>query len=1112
MLLNPTLVAAAALVWLGALFAVAVYGERRASRFARIWPLVYALSLGVYCTAWTFYGTVTQAARWGAPLPPTFVGTILLFLVATPFLARLADVARAENAATIADLVASRFGKHAGLAATITAVAVLGMVPYVALQLKAVAMSYAMLTGGGADAPAWRDAAFWVALTMAVFAMLFGTRRAAATEHNRGLVLAIAFESVFKLAAMLAVGAWVVFGSYDGLAALAERAEVLPPVSIDGAYAALAALGALAMFTLPHQFHVGTVELSGPRDLNFARFAFPLYLVLIALPVLPLAWAGALSFGSTVPSDLYVLALPLASGKETLALLTFLGGASAASGMAILASITLSLMIANHWLAPWLVREAAQRGTRDLRGTVLVQRRVGIALVLALAFGYSRAMGSSDALADIGTLSFSGLAQLAPAVVAAVYWPGARARAVLAGIVVGSLVWAWLSLVPVAESAGLVSLADWPVALAWLSPHRFAGLGSLDPVARSIVVSLALNIAAFALVARGSATPIDAAARRLTVGALEGLASRFVPRPELDALLGPRSADAYAEPEQLVQVERALAAVIGAASARLLVGAAERGASAPLDTVAALVGEASQALRFNQRVLEAALENMSQGISVVDRELALVAWNRRYAELFDYPPALLRVGVPIAELLRHNLARRYADAALAREVDNRICHMRAGTPYVTERGFGDASVEIRGNPMPGGGFVATFTDVTAFKRAETELRSFASTLEQRVAERTAESESARAEAEQANRAKTRFLTAVGHDLLQPINAAHLFTHALAQKTRGRAFFEEIGQIDGALSSAESLLASLLDISRLDAGGMTAQVAPFAVGELLKHLAAEFGVLARERGLVLRFVPTRAWVRSDPQLLRRVLQNFLSNAVRYTPRGKVLIGCRRRGGAVAIEVWDSGPGIAERDRAAIFEEFRRLDRGGGGLGLGLAIAERIARLLDHPLTLRSTVGRGTAFGVVVPRAEPDAAGAATAPRASPRAPKSRVLVVDNDAAVLRAMQTLLAGWHCEVEAAHDLDQALAAVERASPDIVVADYHLDRGATGLELHAALAQRIGTVPCIIVTADHGETVRDEVLAAGAHLLLKPLKPLALKSLMSRLLAAKKGDALNY
>jgi Na+/proline symporter/CheY-like chemotaxis protein len=1105
-MLSASTVVVAGLVWVLLLFAVALYGERRADRFARLWPAIYALSLAVYCTAWTFYGTVTQAARWNTPIPPTFIGTILLFLFALPFLGRLAALAQAQNSASLADLIASRFGKDPRLAAWITVVAVLGMVPYVALQLKAVAMSFAMLTGGAAQAPAWQDAAFWIAVVMALFAMLFGTRRAAATEHNRGLVLAVAFESLIKLAAMLAVGVFAVFGMNDGLGALAARIPAAFEGRPDSGFFALVALGAVAMFTLPHQFHLGIVELRERRHLRTARWLFPLYLLLIAAPILPLAWAGRAAFGDLVPSDLYVLALPLSEGHHALALLTFLGGVSAATGMVILVALTLSIMISNHWFAPRVVRSAGV-DSGDLRAVVLRHRRYAIAFVVLLAWAYSRAMVASEALADIGALSFSALALLAPAIVAAVYRPQLSARAVLHGLMVGIALWCWIILLPLAGDLAGFGAIVFPGWLSWLEPAQFLGLGGIDRLARGTLVSLGASTLAMFWSARAGSSDGALAIGRIETSVLRALASRFLPEAQSAVLFD--DADVFAGPERVARVERELAPVIGAASARLLVEAARRTPAAALDRVAEFVGEASQTLRFNQQILEAALENMSQGISVVDADLRLVAWNRRYAERFDYPSELLRVGTPVADLLRFNLERGLAGGQdTARDLERRIEHMRAGTPYVTERRFPDGSaIEIRGNPMPGGGFVATFTDVTAFRASEAELKRAAETLEQRVAERTEDFARATADAERANQAKTRFLAAVSHDLLQPIHAAHLFTHALGQSLKHGEYLEGVLQIDGALNSAEALLSGLLDISRLDAGGMTPQVRPFALGDVLQHLASEFRVLAGERGLALHCVDTRVWVDSDPQLLRRVLQNFLANAVRYTQRGRVLIGCRRRGALLSIEVWDSGPGIAESERGIIFEEFRRLDRGSQGLGLGLAIADRITRLLGHRLRLHSTLGRGTMFAVEVPMAQPVAQVFTPAASVAEQAPRARVLVVDNDAAVLKAMQALLAAWPCEVHAARDAEDALVYADAQAPDLLLLDYHLDGGHDGLQLRAQLCERIGEVPTIVITADHSDAVRNAVRAAGCHLLHKPVKPLALKSLMNRLLAAGTG-----
>jgi PAS domain S-box-containing protein len=1105
-------IVAAALVWLGLLFAVALVGERRARRGRMPGPWAYVLALGVYCTSWTFFGTVTQALRSGWWLPPTFVGTIALFVFGWRFLRRLVREAHAQNSTTLADFVAARLGKDSALAATITGVMLLGTVPYLALQLKAVGTSFDLLAGRrGVVGDAVADSALWAALAMAVFAIGFGTRRAAASDRNPGLLLAIAFESLFKLVALLVIGAFVVFGLHDGPLSLAQQAaQRLPPAAggSDG-FLALIVLGALAMFTLPHQFHVGVIECADPDHVRGARWRFPLFLGLIALPVLPLAWAGALGLGERLPPDLYVLGLPLAAGSPGIALLAFLGGLSAATAMVVVATLALSLMLGNHWLTPLFGRGwVSGKGGADLRGQVLVMRRAGIVAVLLLAWAYSRALAGSDALADIGAQSFAALGQLAPAVVIALYLPAVPARAVLAGLLGGVLVWCYVVLLPQAALALGVQagwLLDGPLGLGWLAPGNLLGLGALEALTRATGVGLAVNLALIALLAQRGTTRAPPTGD-LPVAELRRLASRFLEPSALPALF-PGPGRALAEPGQVARVEHALAGVVGAASARLLLDALRRHDERELETVAELVGETSQALRFNQQLLEAALENMSQGISVVDRELRLVAWNRRYAELFGYPPALLRVGTPIAQLVRYNAGRGLAGAgATDALVERRLAHMRAGTPYVAERRFpGDTVVEIRGNPMPGGGFVATFTDVTAFRRTEDALKRVAETLEQRVVARTAESEHARAQAERASRAKTRLLAAVSHDLAQPLNAAKLFAHALAPQlapdSRQR---QAVANIAGAIGSAEDLLSGLLDISRLDAGGMNPRVQAFALAELLPNLANEFAMLAADKGLTLRLLPTRAWVHSDPQLLRRVLQNFLANAVRYTARGRIVLGCRRRGDAIAVEVWDTGPGIASADQALIFEEFRRLDRDGQGLGLGLAIAERIAGLLGHPLQLRSWPGRGTVFSIALPRAQ---AAPATLQAPAP-APvlgiAGRVLVVDNDADVLRAMQALLEGWNLSVLAARSGAEALRLALAQPPDLLLLDYHLDGAETGLVVRARLAQAVGERPAVLITADHGEAVRQAAAAAGVHLLHKPLKPLALRALLARLLGA--------
>ncbi|NZA27402.1 PAS-domain containing protein [Luteimonas sp. SJ-92] len=1114
-MLSVGVVVLAAGLWLGLMFAAALFGERHPGVLAKHWRHVYALSLAVHCTSWTFYGTVTQAARYGWPLPPTFLGAIVFYTVAFAFMTRLVRLARESNATSLADLIATRLGKDAWLAATITLVAALGLIPYIALQLKAVAMSFATLTGslsrGLEEVPPWRDSALYVALAMALFTMLFGTRRASAAEHNRGLVLAMAFESLFKLAAMLALGAFVWF-------ALEPLPEVpAPPLQDVGGFVPLVLLGGLAMFILPHQFHVAVVECRDERDVRTARWQFPLYLLLIAIPGLPLAHAGMALLGDGVPSDMYALAVPLSQGGEGIALFAFLGGLSAATGMVIVSTLTLSLMIGNHWFAPGLLRGAWSRGQGDdHRGGLLLLRRTGIVAIMLLAWAYSRMVGDSDALADIGAVSFSALATLAPALAFAVWRPQTPARAATAGVLAAFTVWAWVMLVPALVAPVAPWLVDGPLGLGWLAPDALFGLTGWSRLGRAVGATLFTGTLTTVLVALLDRGERGGPLRGIDRQALGNAGRRFLPQGLVESLLRDAPAEGPVPAPLESRMERELSAVLGSASARLLLDAARRESGPDLETVAAIVGEASQDLRFNQRVLEAALENMSQGISVVDAELRLVAWNARYAELFGFPPELLRVGVPVAELVRFNLGRGLLGAVpVEAEVDKRLRHMRAGTPYVAERRFprrggsaGDAAeglvVEIRGNPMPGGGFVATFTDVTAFRSTERALRTANETLEQRVAERTASLDLARREAERANDAKSRFLAAVGHDLMQPLHAAQLFADALAQQIGDAAHRGQLRQLRGALDSTGDLLTGLFDMSRLEAGGLVPQPRSFPLSEVLDPLASEFAALAAENALAFRYRPSAAWTRSDPQLLRRVLQNFLANAVRYTRSGAVLLGVRRAGGSLRVEVHDTGPGIAAPQRRLIFEEFRRgEDARGQGLGLGLAIAERVAGLLDAPLDLRSEIGRGTVFSLALPRLP-----TAEAPRGSGARSGlagARALLVDNDPMALEALARLLRGWNCEVMAVADGAAAEAALSERPATLWLFDYHLDGGDTGVALHARLAARFGARPALILSADDGGEVRRDVLDTGLALLGKPLRPLALKSVLDRLLASR-------
>jgi len=505
------------------------------------------------------------------------------------------------------------------------------------------------------------------------------------------------------------------------------------------------------------------------------------------------------------------------------------------------------------------------------------------------------------------------------------------------------------------------------------------------------------------------------------------------------------------------------------------------------------------------------LEHLPQGVSVVDAQLRLLAWNRRYVELFRLPPELMRPGRPVEDVLRYNARRGLlGEGDVEEAIRRRLEHLQAGKPYLFERERPDGTVlEIRGNPLPGGGFVTSYADITAYKSAARDLRTLADTLEQRVEQRTGELQEAKGEAERANRSKTRFVAAAVHDLQQPLNAARMFVHALGERLSGGEPAGLVRNIDDALEAQDAILSSLLDISRLESGAIRTEIRDLPLRPLLEALAREFGILARARGLELHWVATRAVVRSDEALLRRILQNFLSNAVRYTRRGRVLLGCRRACGALRIEVWDSGPGIPEHQRQEIFEEFRRLDGNGDerGAGLGLAIVDRTARLLGHEVGLRSWVGRGSVFALTVPLGDAAAVVPPPAPAAEPAADSAlhgrEVWCIDDDARVREASRALLERWGCRVTlVAGAADGLPRARPGQAPALVLLDYRLGAG-TGPELYAELERRWGaSPPVILVSAEREAALPALAQERGWGLLHKPVRPPALRALMSRLL----------
>ncbi len=1140
------------------LFLVAYVGDRnrvpRPARGHRPRPFIYALSLAVYCTSWTFFGSVGLASRTGFEFLAIYLGPILVITVGYRFYAHIVAVAKRENITSIADFIAARYGKSAGVGALAAIIAVLGTVPYIALQLKAITTSVntmvvsagAPLMSDAADIPL--DTAAFVAVFLAVFAIAFGTRHADAREHQGGLMLAVATESLIKLAAFLIVGTFTVFILFEGpadLLAQAAQSELATATfsrPFDaGRFVVMTLLSSLAFLLLPRQFHVGVVENAGEAEVRAARWLFPGYLVLINLFVVPVALAGIVTFGTTVDPDTYVLALPIAANAQWTSVLVFVGGLSAATAMVIVACVALGIMISNNLVLPFVLsRGREMRFDANMGPTLLAIRRVAIFGVLVLAYAYVRIAGDTAALASIGLLSFAAIAQFAPPFFGAVFWRNGTYRGAAWGMGAGFAVWAYTLFLPtiIAPGSGLLENGPWGVSA--LRPEGLFGL-SLSSLEHGVVASLFVNVVVFTLVSlahRPSGlervqaaayafrsgerlhatappkTPVSMAELQATVASYLG---RERTRRAFAAHFGelePGTRDRV-DQDALDFAEQTLASAIGSASGRLVMSLMLKRHDTGSDQTLQLLDDASLALQQNRDLLQTAIDQVDQGISVFDERYRLSNWNRQFRTLLDLPVQFGAAGTALSDIAETILPRvvHLPDGAFADAAAFMQRLTETGVPWrMTVAGQHPRTIEVLARPLPGGGTVVSWNDITTLVTAAQALQQANETLEERVEERTValsnantELAAAREMAEAANAGKTRFLAAVGHDILQPLNAARLYTSSLNERLVHTRDAQLARNIDNSLESVEDILGAVLAISRLDAGAHEPVPTPFALQSLLDRLALDFAPLAEQAGLSLDVERTDLWVRSDVGLLRRLLQNLLSNAIKYTPAGTVGIRVSDAGEQVRVEVFDSGQGIGLDDQAIVFKEFHRLKAGrdvAQGLGLGLSIVQRLSHTLDHPVSLHSVVGQGSTFTVALPAATAVLTLAPiverrSLPRSSARLQGLTVLCVDNEPNILEGMTALLGGWGCHVVTATDVQHACSFTQ--TPSVVVIDYHLD-ATTGIDAIMRIRQHYGAdLPAVLVTADRSTEVAVAARESDMLLLNKPLKPAALRAFLN-------------
>lgn len=1270
----PTeLIAFIAIAYVSVLFFIAYRGDQKPESgfFARHKTLIYSLSLAVYCSSWTFFGAVGSAARSGWDFFAIYLGPILVFIFGYRFIQRIIIISKQYSITSVSDFLSSRYGKSRNIAVLATFIAVIGSLPYISLQLHAISIGFSTLTTPPNSIEhfrtaesIWSDTAFYGALILALFGILFGTRHLSATEHHRGMMNAIAFESIVKLIAMLLVGLYatqLLFSQFDWQQLIHQPFELMSIGTENSHFSwadfstkLLLSMGAIIL--LPRQFQVTVVEAEDHQQMKSARWLLPIYLLLISLLVVPISLAGLLLLPAGSNADFFVLHLPQQNSQFSLAMIVFVGGISAATGMVIVATISLSTMVCNDVVMPLLIRSKLVdiQKRPDLSQLILRIRRITIVLILLSSYGYFRLSGNNQQLANMGLLSFAAIIQFAPAIIAAMLWQRANQRGVLLGLVIGFALWVYCLLLPNFVSAD--SLDSTFASLSWLHPHHLFNIQFQSSLTHGVVWSLVFNAAALVIGSlRYTPSMLDKIQASIFTHTHVGAESAMLINPNTvsatvenarilcESIIGGANSERLfsqypgqtIDKKMIEDIERAIAGVIGASSARHIIATQLLGEDVTAKDLFVMMDETSQALRFNQDILQASFENISQGISVVNKELKLVAWNNRYQSIFNYPDELLKIGTPIEKLIRFNAERGDCgegdiDALIGRRID----HLRNGGAYSSERKRRGAYIKINGNPIPGGGFVTSFTDITEQKNVELALRDsesrirlytdnlplmlcyigkdekvhfsnkaynqfvgksrdeiqgtsihelFKNTnfklrkehiehalsgrltefhcsqqtdeqttyyqvnyipqftdentvsgffavyqnmtqsveasellqktneqLEERVSERTLDLERLNQQLQSVTKSKTRFLAAASHDLLQPINAARLFTNSLIDKPAPQTENDTtlLHKIDSSLVGADKLLRALLDISKLDTGTLTPKISHFHINDLMDDLYAELKPLAERKGIRLNILPCTVIIRSDISLLRSIIQNLVSNAIRYTHRGTVLVGCRRNKEQITLQVYDTGTGISKQNLSSIFNEFHRIqnpaDDEKQGLGLGLAITKRLAEILVHPLKVRSELGKGSVFSITVPRYS---GKVIRLPKSKTWAPGNRlkgltVLYLENATDSLEAMAALLENWGCKVISCRHYHQAIEHIKQTqSINMVLADYRLDEPETGLDFLNYACQQQSDLTGVLITAEQDISIQNKALENGHIFLAKPVEPAALRGILTRL-----------
>lgn len=1134
-------------------------------------PAIYALTSALFLSTTFIYRLYDMTLAEGWNSIAIALGPLLLVALGLPFIKRMAKVIRIQHIKSLPDFLSTRYGKKYSISILPSIILLVLSVLLMGVQIWYLNYStdivitfideifvhdhgdvfvlHTLTPISGAFKPAL--------ILFLIFAAIVAVRSIRTRTGTDGLVFAIAMTALAVFTLMAIYFIYFVYMEFDGVIDVVNKFNILNDqtdiIKQDFSTIHFIVLLFLVTFTFiasPWQFQIIFTENSHGQELDVLRKTFVPFFMVFFFLVLMVCLAVIIIFNGKY-FDYALLSASFLKNNIYMGVFLYFISLIATILLIIIETLAISTMVSNDLVLPLIIRNIGQERFARIRtenSISLLKRGLVLAtLILAyISYIYFPYTGYDEHLTYAANIL---LFQLAPALVAGIYWDRATAKGVFAGITAGIIMWFFTIIIPLAVensilSEDILTYGLWGVS--WLRPTALLGL-NLDIYSHAALWSIGANILFFCIISIAFMPDADEVVQnRLFSDVRENTENPELREWQRNTILYdfqkmvgqyvgqdiaeirfkrfsekeniPYRLNEFANVKFIKFAQQQLAGAIGASSARFVMALVMERKKNRAHSTLKLLDEASELIHLNRELLQSAIDNINQGICVLDENLKLTSWNKAFLSILNIPPDILEQSSSF-ELILEYCAQRgdFGEGEIPNLVAERILNYVVLKKTVRETiAETEQIIEVTSSYMPEGGCVITFDNVTVQVVATNELEGMNANLEQRVEDRTDELTTlnsqlvkAKTEAEQANIDKTRFLAAASHDISQPMNAARLYSSALLEQDMSDKAGQIAQNLDLSLTSVEEILVALLDISRLDSGVYKAEMSHFGLNDLFEQLYIEFKPLADKKGLDFRYVATSYSVLSDRRHLRRILQNYISNAIKYTETGKVLFGCRKKASQIRVDIYDTGQGVAPFQVKTIFKEFKRLESGmrvAQGVGLGLSIVDRISIMIDAKLEVDSKVDEGSRFSCFVDEGEVSKIIASSANKpiiSRNKLGPLNIVCIDNELEILNALETLLGNWGVKGIYTETSKDALQEIEQRGivPDAIIADYHLNFENGVFAIEKIRWQIDHPIKAILVTADRSEQVVKVCQAKDITLMYKPVKPAILRAILTRI-----------